>query len=256
MASPLRYPGGKTRAGKLLWAFLQKEYPKTKYLVSPFFGGGSFELLCASRGIKIFGNDLFEPVSNFWVTVRSQPLDLAEACRLLRPLSKADFYRLRSMIDTEKDDLLRAAYYFAINRSSFSGSTCSGGFSEEAAKSRFTESSIERITDLNMSNVMPIYNEDFEVFMKRYEPQDNLVVFLDPPYYIESKLYGKDGDLHRNFQHERLASLLKTRNDWLLCYNDCEYIRKLYEGCRIQKVNWSYGMNTTKESNEIIVMPR
>ena len=103
---------------------------------------------------------------------------------------------------------------------------------------------------------MPIYNEDFEEFMKRYEPQDHLTVFLDPPYYIESKLYGKDGDLHRNFQHERLASLLKTRNDWLLCYNDCEYIRKLYEGCRIQKVNWSYGMNTTKESNEIIIMPR
>jgi DNA adenine methylase len=256
MTSPLRYPGGKTRAGKLLWAFLQKEYPKTKYLVSPFFGGGSFELLCASRGIKIFGNDLFEPVSNFWITVRYQQLDLAEACRLLRPLSKADFYRLRSMIDNEKDNVLRAAYYFAINRSSFSGSTCSGGFSEEAAKCRFTESSIERITRLDMSNIMPVNNQDFEVFLKGYDPQEDLTVFLDPPYYIESKLYGKDGDLHRDFDHERLATILKTRNDWLLCYNDCEYIRKLYEGCRIQKVNWSYGMNKSKESNEILVMPR
>ena len=255
MTSPLRYPGGKTRAGKLLWAFLQKEYPKTKYLVSPFFGGGSFELMCASRGIKVFGNDLFEPVFNFWITLRYQSHDLAEACRLLRPLSKADFYRLKSMIDTEKDDLLRAAYYFAINRSSFSGSTCSGGFSEEAAKGRFTESSIERITNLDMSNVMPIYNEDFEVFMNRYQPQEDLTVFLDPPYSIENKLYGKDGDLHREFDHERLATLLKSRNDWILCYNDCEHVRKLYEGCRIQKVSWSYGMNESKKSNEILILP-
>lgn len=255
MTSPLRYPGGKTRAGKLLWAFLQKEYPNTKYLASPFFGGGSFELLCASRGIKIFGNDLFEPVSNFWIALRYQKIDLAEACRLLRPLSRADFYRLRSMIYTEKDSILRAAYYFAINRSSFSGSTCSGGFSEEAAKGRFTDSSIERITKLDMTNVMPFHNEDFEIFMKRYEPEDNLTVFLDPPYYVESKLYGKDGDLHTNFDHDRLANVLKTRKDWLLCYNDCEYIRNLYEGCRIQKVSWSYGMNKTKESNEILILP-
>ncbi len=255
MTSPLRYPGGKTRATKLLWAFLEKEYPKTKYIVSPFFGGGSFELFCASKGIKVFGNDGFEPVSNFWVTLRYNSHDLAETCRLLRPATKADFYRFRKLILTETDNVLKAAYYFAINRSSFNGSTFCGGFSEEAAKGRFTESSIERITRLDMSNVMPIYNDDFEVFMKRYEPQDNLTVFLDPPYYIENYLYGRDGDMHRQFDHERLREILKTRSDWLLCYNDCEYIRKLYEGCRFQKVSWSYGMNTSKQSNEMLIFP-
>ncbi len=255
MTSPLRYPGGKTRACKLLWAFLQKEYPKTKYLVSPFFGGGSFEFYCASNGIQIFGNDLFEPLSNFWSILRFKPFELAEACRLLRPITKADFYRFRKLIETEEDDVLRAAYYFAINRSSFNGSTFCGGFSEESAKGRFTESSIERLTKLDMTNMISYFNFDFTDFMSKFGPQDNLTVFLDPPYYIENYLYGRDGDLHKGFDHAKLAELLKSRKDWLLCYNDCEYIRNLYEGCRIQKVSWSYGMNKTKESNEILILP-
>lgn len=255
MTSPLRYPGGKTRASKMLWAFLEKEYPQTKYLVSPFFGGGSFEIMCAYRGIKVFGNDGFEPVSNFWVTLRYQAHDLAETCRLLRPMTKADFYRFRTYILNEEDPLLKAAYYFAINRSSFNGSTFCGGFSEEAAKGRFNESSIERLTNLNMTNIMPMYNEDFEIFMNRYNPEEGIAVFLDPPYYIENYMYGRDGDMHRNFDHERLANVLKHRKDWILCYNDCDYIRNLYSDCRIQKVSWSYGMNKTKQSNEILILP-
>ncbi len=254
MTSPLRYPGGKTRASKMLWAFLQKEYPKTNCLVSPFFGGGSFELYCAAKGIQVYGNDLFEPVANFWLTLKWTPFELADACRLLRPMTKADFYRFRKAIETEEDPILRAAYYFAINRSSFNGSTFCGGFSEEAAKGRFTESSIERITSLDTTNLL-FQNEDFGTFITRFHSEEHTTLFLDPPYYIENYLYGRDGDLHKGFDHERLACVLKTQHNWILCYNDCEYIRELYKDCRIQKVSWSYGMNKTKQSNEVIILP-
>jgi DNA adenine methylase len=255
MTSPLRYPGGKTRACKLLWAFLQKEYPETKKLVSPFFGGGSFELYCSANSITIFGNDAFEPLSNFWIIVREKTNELVEACELLRPVTKADFYRFRKLIETEENNVLRAAYYFAINRSSFSGSTFCGGFSEEASKGRFTESSIDRLKKIDMTNLMPVLSIDFEDFINRFNPEKDLTVFLDPPYYIQNYMYGKDGDMHKQFDHDRLANLLLTRKDWILCYNDCEYIRDLYTDCRIQKVHWSYGMNASKESNEIIILP-
>ena len=255
MASPLRYPGGKTRACKILWTFLQREYPKTKHIISPFFGGGSFEITCASNGIKVSGNDAFEPLSNFWNVLRLNSEELAESCELLRPVSKADFYRFREYIKNESNEILRAAYYFAINRCSFSGSTFCGGFSGEASVGRFTDSSIDRLTKLDMKNIIVDKNEDFEVFMKRFQPTEDLTVFLDPPYYIENYMYGRDGDLHSNFDHKRLAAVLKDRNDWILCYNDCAYIRKLYEECRIEKVEWSYGMNKTKQSNEIIILP-
>ena len=41
--SPLRYPGGKSRACKILDDILQNYYDPVKFttLISPFFGGGS-----------------------------------------------------------------------------------------------------------------------------------------------------------------------------------------------------------------------
>ena len=43
--SPLRYPGGKTRACKVLEALVTEHFDLNEFttLVSPFFGGGSFE---------------------------------------------------------------------------------------------------------------------------------------------------------------------------------------------------------------------
>lgn len=43
--SPLRYPGGKTRACKILDKILSEnfEMKNVKTVISPFFGGGSFE---------------------------------------------------------------------------------------------------------------------------------------------------------------------------------------------------------------------
>ena len=43
----------------------------------------------------------------------------------------------------------RACMYYALNRSSFSGATTSGGYSQQAADKRFTESSIERVRDFS-----------------------------------------------------------------------------------------------------------
>jgi len=250
MTSPLRYPVGKTRAVKLLWALLQKEYPNTERLISPFFGGGSFELKCAERGIKVYGNDKFCHLANFWTQLKENPAELAQTVELIRPLSKSEFYRLRVSIESETNVLLRAAYYFAINRCSFSGATFCGGFSQEAADKRFTESSIERLKTTNTKNIQSISNLDVLDMIAHY-PDD--VLFLDPPYYIENYLYGRDGDT-QIFDHSSLAKTLHTRKKWMLCYNDCPYIRDLYNDCRIVKLHWTYGM-TTKESSEIVIFP-
>ena len=81
-------------------------------------------------------------------------------------------------------------------------------------------------------------------------------MFLDPPYYLEkkSKLYGVNGDLHEAFKHKKLAKLLKKRIGWIMTYNDCEYIRELYDGFTILSVNWKYGMSKSKDSSEIVIL--
>ncbi|MCG8626314.1 MAG: DNA adenine methylase, partial [Proteobacteria bacterium] len=57
--SPLRYPGGKSRAVSMILGLLPAGI---KTLASPFLGGGSIELAVASHGVKVYGYDIFKPL--------------------------------------------------------------------------------------------------------------------------------------------------------------------------------------------------
>src|SRR5215470_7064205 len=122
--SPLRYPGGKTRGV----AFIAQFFPENiDNMVSPFFGGGSVELFIASKGIKVFGYDIFSPLVEFWQCLLSQPDDLADEVEKFFPLPKEKFYELQEIQTKFARKLSRAAVYYVLNRSSFSGATLSGG---------------------------------------------------------------------------------------------------------------------------------
>lgn len=254
--SPLRYPGGKSRACKCLEKIVLKTFGQVTTIYSPFFGGGSFEFYMNDKhNCKIIGADGFLPLANFWKQVINNKDLLIEEVKKLKPLSKDMFFELRSNIMTEQNIVRKAAYYFAINRCSFSGATLSGGFSKESEKSRFTESSINRLMDIDMTGI-DIEHAYFNEFMHDITTDDKSIIYLDPPYYLNSKLYGMQGDMHVDFDHEKLANILKSKNNWILCYNDCVYIRDLYKDYDIQSVSWSYGMNKNKSSSEIIIMSK
>jgi DNA adenine methylase len=253
--SPLRYPGGKTRALKILMTYINNRYPNKKTILSPFLGGGSLELSLQSNGYTIFANDLFYPLYIFWKIMKENPEELTKRIRTYLPVSKENFYEFRKKIEHEKDEMNIAVYYFIINRCSFNGSTFCGGFSDEASKKRLTESSIQRIQKVDMNN-MNIHHSDYKDFLNIYIQNNDTIVYADPPYYISNYLYGRDGDLHCSFDHEELSNIIKQRKDWLLCYNDCPYIRELYKDCDIVEVCWSYCMNKTKKSSEILIFPK
>lgn len=253
MKSPLRYPGGKTRACKTLDEIINEKGFDKSVVISPFFGGGSFEFfLCNKYGSKLIVNDKFKPLISFWKSVQTRKVELcSELRKLLNVVSKSIFSTMRDTIMEDTDDFIQGYKYFVINRCSFSGATLSGGFSAESSKTRFTESSIKRTEDLNLNDV-EFHNLDFETFLKGKKG----LIFLDPPYYLNenSNLYGKNGDMHENFNHEKLFQVLKKRKNWIMTYNNCDYIRDLYKNYEIREVKWSYGMNASKESSEIVII--
>jgi DNA adenine methylase len=251
--SPLRYPGGKTRAISVLESYLVNYYPKKKKLLSPFFGGGSFELYMTTKGYSVQGNDLFVPLYTFWKTQQSECDVLIRKIREKMPVTKDVFHRLRNSISST-DEYDKASSYFIINRTSFSGATLCGGFSIQACEKRLTESSLRRLNLCNTSNIT-FTNLDCNVFLANNPETLETVVYADPPYYIDTYLYGKDGDMHEKFDHELFAKTILMRSDWMISYNDCEYIRALYKECQFFKVSWSYGMNSSKASSEIIILP-
>ena len=270
MKTPLRYPGGKSRALKHILPLIPKDCGE---LCSPFLGGGSVELAVAARGTKVYGFDIFEPIVWFWRSLLSEPnklADLADSHRVQNTyiykgesvvahgLPQADFVRFRKEIS---DDLKnkkgfsheRAAKVYAINRSSFSGATFSGGFSERASYARFTDSSIDRIRKFKQPN-LTVRCADFKVSI---EAHPDTFLYLDPPYLLEDKknrLYGDKGSTHNAFDHEGLHAILTTRHGWILSYNDCQQIRDMYKNYEIRDAHWAYGMNKSKKSSEIIII--
>ncbi|MBX2923662.1 MAG: DNA adenine methylase [Chitinophagaceae bacterium] len=242
--SPLRYPGGKTRAIQFITQFFPS-YIQT--LVSPFVGGGSIELYMASRGVRILGYDAFQPLVEFWQCLLNNPHDLAEAVEKYYPLPKEKFYELQQTQTQFETKLQRAAAYYVLNRSSFSGATLSGGMSPQHP--RFTITSIERLRNFHNPNIQ-VQQADFK---KSLDDNPGTFAYLDPPYLIKSSLYGKKGDAHKDFDHAGLAAQLKQRKGWLMSYNDCTEIRALYKGLHIITPNWKYGMSNDKRSKEVLI---
>lgn len=246
MKSPLRYPGGKSRAVKHILPLIKKACPE-KEICSPFLGGGSVELALLSEGFKVEAYDAFAELVNFWQQLKSNAVQLTEAIKDLHPLSREDFYKLQKTDLLAKSLLIKAAaQFYALNRASFSGSTLSGGMSP--AHPRFTLELIEKLKLLDLTQ-MQVRLADFEQSII----STNLFLYLDPPYLIKTNLYGTKGSMHKGFDHEKLAKILRTKSRWIMSYNDCPEIRNLYKDYEIQSISWAYGMNKSKQSSEVLI---
>ena len=243
--SPLRYPGGKSRAVKQILRLLPSNLER---LCSPFVGGASVELACAIRGVEVYAYDAFAPLVNFWQVLLENASALAQLVSTYHPLSKPDFYALHEEYFTMTDKYQQAAVFYTLNRCSFSGTTLSGGMSP--GHPRFTDGAIARLAEFKV-DMFTVQHADFRQSLECHKHD---FLYLDPPYVIESKLYGKRGDHHANFDHAALAKILRRRDGWLLSYNDCPVVRDLYDGFRILPSVWAYGMNTSRKSNEVFVL--
>jgi len=241
--SPLRFPGGKSRAVTQILQF----FPRTPgSLASPFVGGGSVELAAAHMGWRVHAYDAFKPLVGFWQTVLTNSEGLADKVMDYYPLPKETFYRLQQTHFATK--LEEAARFFVLNRSSFNGSTMSGGMSP--GHQRFTLSSIDRLRRFCVQNFW-VKQADFR---KSIAQSRNSFLYLDPPYWLATKLYGDRGNLHTGFDHVGLRECLRCRDQWILSYDDCPEVRAMYDGYRIVQLSWKYGMSTDKHGRELLVL--
>ena len=252
LKSPLRYPGGKSRAIKILMPFFPQDFDEFR---EPFFGGGSVGLYLAQNfGLKqIFANDLNTDLYCFWQTLKTQNKALIDEIKRTRQThtnGRELYEKLLARRGENLSDFQRAVDFFVLNRITFSGVVDCGGYSQKAYESRFTPSSIERLK--NMDGILRNFtfsNQSYERLLQNNGKR--VFIFLDPPYFSasKSKLYGKKGDLHANFNHERLCEHLKnTKHRFLLTYDDSEFIRELYKDFYKLKYTLQYGMNNFKQT--------
>lgn len=252
--SPLRYPGGKSRAINLI----SKLLPEFDEFREPFVGGGSVFIYAKQRfpDKKFWVNDLYFELYKFWEMSQKDVnalIDKIYEWRNQFPVGK-ELHQFLNKNISSFNDLERAAAFFIYNRITFSGTSLSGGFSEGAFSGRFTESSIQRLNEFAqvINGSTTITNLDYKDVVN--EEGQNVFIFLDPPYYSATKsaLYGKNGNLHKVFDHQKFANTMKNCNHkWLITYDDCEYIRELFSFANIIPWDLTYGMrNVTENSNQ------
>ena len=257
--SPLRYPGGKSRALKQILPLISTNISEFR---EPFVGGGSVffavRSLFQNRIKSYWINDLNYDLYCFWKQVRDNGSNLVEILTETYTTTtdgRALFEELTHGKDqlNQNRDLLcefqRAVRFFVLNRITFSGVVDSGGYSQSAYEKRFTESSIERVKNISphLSGVK-ITNGDYTDAL--FQDGDDVFIFLDPPYWkaTASKLYGVRGELHTIFDHAQFAeNMRKCPHKWLITYDDSPVIRELFNFAEIQEWTLQYGMNNYRK---------
>lgn len=256
--SPLRYPGGKSRALKKILPLIPTDIEAYR---EPFLGGGSvFVRMRQERPeLEFWINDLYVALFHFWSQAQQQPEALLGQITQWRRRFSEDGRKLHQFLKTNQSgfsELEQAAAFFIFNRITFSGTSEAGGYSAQAFEKRFTDSSLERVRELSklLDSHIRITNSDYTPLLLEASDKRSFI-FLDPPYFTAQKsaLYGKNGALHRNFEHERLAQTLqKSPHRWLMTYDDSPYIRQLYGFAHLKSWDLTYGMrNVNPNSNQL-----
>ena len=254
LKTPLRYPGGKSKAIKTL----SQWYPKviTEYR-EPFIGGGSIaiDVTKANRDIPVWINDLYVPLYNFWVQLRDNGRDLSESVREQKEkmmesgtqdekdkFARDLFDRYANEIDTY-DDFQKAVAFFIMNKCSYSGLTENSTFSRTAANANFSLVGADKLAVFSdLIKNWKITNIDYSEVMNAEGPE-NTFVFLDPPYDIKDFLYGKEREMHKFFDHDKFAEdVHKCPHNFMITYNDNERLRELYKDYYLNEWKLRYSM--------------
>ena len=244
--TPLRYPGGKSRAIK----FLSQHLPKIESYREPFLGGGSMALYVTQTypNTDVWVNDLYYPLYAFWVTLRDHGQQLCDDLRELKTELGESYDAHRMAFDDAKDKLNNDIYesgfnFYVANKCSFSGLTANSSFSKQASRANFTFRGIDKLPALSeLIQGWRITNQSYEELLYGR----NAFVFLDPPYAIKDNLYGNKGDMHKSFDHKLFAAYAcASDNKCMITYNSELFIKDRFPDWYQKDWNLTYTMRSS-----------
>lgn len=265
MNSFFRYPGGKGKLSKVILGNLTKFNDVQEYR-EPFFGGGSIGLnfLSNTYNVKnVWINDKDNGIASIWQSIVYNVDELKDRINQFKP-AVDKFYSFKEELLSSNEISVDIGFKkLALHQISYSGLGTKSGSplggknqtSDYKIDCRWSpDSIIKKIDSIHkcLSNFnVKITSGDFSNMLIDNE-SNNTVVYLDPPYYQ------KGNELYQfaftEEDHKRLAECLqKTRYNWVLSYDDCKEIRKLYSWANIQVVNVNYSITTSRTKPELII---
>ena len=249
--STLRYAGGKSLATGFIVDLLPNNI---KRVISPFFGGGSFEIACSKElGLEVIGYDIFELLTNYWNVQINAPQELY--CRLKKySPTRNGFNEIKQVMKKHwtKEKIIRSKYelaaLFYFNHNTSYGPHFLGWPSSVYLQEKKYEALIQKVKNFKAGN-LSVFCDTFENVIQKHS---NDFLYCDPPYYLDGDsktfvgLYPHRNFpmYHANFQHETLRDLLHNhKGGFVLSYNDCSTIREWYKDFSVTCPSWQYTLS-------------
>jgi DNA adenine methylase len=232
LKTPLRYPGGKSRA----CVKMDPYFPDLRNYDSfrePFLGGGSVAIHITKKypSLDIWVNDLYEPLVNFWQQLQMFGNEITEKLSDIKSshptevLAKKLFLQSKEIInDLDYSNFDRAVAFYIVNKCSFSGLTESSSFSAQASNSNFSMAGIQKLKDYStLIENWRITNYSYDSLM---DSNKSVFMYLDPPYDIKDNLYGNKGSMHKGFDHDLFSARCGVNDmDMLISYNSDQLVK-------------------------------
>ena len=280
LKTPLRYPGGKSRACTKMDPYFPDLRNYTEFR-EPFLGGGSVAIHVSKKypHLKITVNDLYEPLINFWVQLQQFGDELTNKLREYKvnhpnpeygpqvedfkyPALELFLNAKEAINNKSLDDIERAAAFYIANKCSFSGLTENASFSKQASVSNFSMRGIEKLPGYSEIISHWHINQYSYEYCFRTDIHDGLFMYLDPPYEIGSNLYGKRGEMHKYFDHDKFAEDCKdSKVNMLVSYNSDQLIKDRFKDWKATEFDLTYTMRSVgdymreqKERKELLLL--
>jgi DNA adenine methylase len=237
LKTPLRYPGGKSRACIKMDPYFPdlRNYDEFR---EPFLGGGSVAIHITKkyRYLDIWVNDLYGPLVNFWQQLQMFGPDLKNKLTELKlanntpELAKDLFLKAKEQVNAKDvSNINRAVAFYIVNKCSFSGLTESSSFSAQASNSNFSLRGIEKLPEYSkLIEKWRITNYSYDYLM---DGNKGAFMYLDPPYDIKDNLYGRKGSMHKGFDHDKFVADCDANDmDQLVSYNSDQLVKTRFLG--------------------------
>ena len=254
LKTPLRYPGGKSKAIKTLSPWFPQIVSEYR---EPFIGGGSIaiDFTKTNPDVPVWVNDLYVPLYNFWIQLRDRGKELSERVReeKQKTLDEGEIGKVtekaKELFDTYKeeidtyDDFEKAVAFFIMNKCSYSGLTENSTFSPTASNSNFSLVGADKLAQFSkLIENWKITNIDYAEVMRDQGSSDTFI-FLDPPYDIKDFLYGKNREMHKSFDHDRFANdVYNCIHKFMITYNVNDRLMELYKNYNLKEWKLRYSM--------------
>lgn len=240
--------GGK----KLLREEIVKRFPNKFDRYIEVFAGAAWVLFYKDKHASFeVLNDYNSDITNLYRCVKHHRPEVQRELTFM--LNSREFFEdFREQYNTRGlTDIQRAARFFMLLKTSYGSNGRSYGC---VKKDISTMVDYLEAIEKRLASVV-VENKDFEDLIKVYD-RANALLYLDPPYYGTEKYYQVQFATN---DHIRLANTLKTvKGKFVLSYNDCDFVRNLYEDYIIEEVARNHNLksrygDSDKEYKELII---